>query len=135
MQTVFQSSPEIKMESFYLLPVGGTAMATLAGLLQAAGHGVSGVDTALYPPMSTLLEELGIPVRIGWDPSAIPPVDRIIIGNAVGRQGRHPRQDNDDLPAGMDLFGCRCRSLGLRRGAAQVESPVLPSRQRGVDDP
>jgi UDP-N-acetylmuramate: L-alanyl-gamma-D-glutamyl-meso-diaminopimelate ligase len=61
-------------------------MAPLAGLLQAAGHRVEGVDSGLYPPMSTLLEELEIPVRIGWDPEKIPEgVDRVIIGNAVPR--------------------------------------------------
>jgi UDP-N-acetylmuramate: L-alanyl-gamma-D-glutamyl-meso-diaminopimelate ligase len=70
----------------YFLPIGGTAMAPLAGLLQAAGHRVEGVDSVLYPPMSTLLDELGIPVRIGWDPAKIPgDVDRVIIGNAVPR--------------------------------------------------
>ena len=61
-------------------------MAPLAGLLQAMGHHVQGVDSGLYPPMSTLLEELGIPTRIGWDPSRIPAdLDRVIIGNAVPR--------------------------------------------------
>jgi UDP-N-acetylmuramate: L-alanyl-gamma-D-glutamyl-meso-diaminopimelate ligase len=68
-----------------MLPIGGTAMATLAGLLQAAGHRVEGVDTTLYPPMSTQLEALGIPVRLGWDPAAMPEADRTIVGNAVPR--------------------------------------------------
>jgi len=36
--------------------------------------------------MSTLLEELGIPVRLGFDPEQMPlSVDRVIIGNAVPR--------------------------------------------------
>jgi UDP-N-acetylmuramate: L-alanyl-gamma-D-glutamyl-meso-diaminopimelate ligase len=61
-------------------------MAPLAGLLQAVGHHVEGVDSGLYPPMSTLLDELAIPVRIGWDADRIPAgVDRVIIGNAVPR--------------------------------------------------
>jgi UDP-N-acetylmuramate: L-alanyl-gamma-D-glutamyl-meso-diaminopimelate ligase len=61
-------------------------MAPLAGLLQAAGHDVRGVDSGLYPPMSTLLDELGIAVRIGWDPQQIPSdLDRVVIGNAVPR--------------------------------------------------
>ena len=62
-------------------------MAPLAGMLHQAGHRVEGVDSSLYPPMSTLLEELAIPVRLGFDPQQIPPdVDRVIIGNAVPRQ-------------------------------------------------
>lgn len=72
-------------EHLYLLPIGGTAMASLAGLLAASGHRVEGVDHQLYPPMSTLLAELGIPVRLGWDPERIPAADRVIVGNAVGR--------------------------------------------------
>ena len=75
-----------KTERLYFLPIGGTAMAPLAGLLQAAGHDVRGVDSGLYPPMSTLLDELGIVARIGWDPAQIPSnLDRVIIGNAVPR--------------------------------------------------
>jgi len=70
----------------YVLPIGGTATAALAGLLHCAGQRVSGVDSALYPPMSEMLAELGIPVRVGYDPEKIPrDVDRVIIGNAVPR--------------------------------------------------
>jgi UDP-N-acetylmuramate: L-alanyl-gamma-D-glutamyl-meso-diaminopimelate ligase len=80
----------------YFLPIGGTAMAPLAGLLQAMGLHVEGVDSGLYPPMSVLLDELEIPVRIGWDPAAIPDaVDRVIIGNAVPR-------DNPEVAAILD---------------------------------
>ena len=70
----------------YFLPIGGTATAPLAGFLHEAGHRVEGVDSQLYPPMSTLLAELGISARIGFDPTLIPPdLDRVIIGNAVPR--------------------------------------------------
>jgi UDP-N-acetylmuramate: L-alanyl-gamma-D-glutamyl-meso-diaminopimelate ligase len=73
-------------EHLYLLPIGGTAMAPLAGLLHEMGHRVEGVDAQLYPPMSTLLDGLAIPVRLGYDPTKIPAgVDRVIIGNAVPR--------------------------------------------------
>jgi UDP-N-acetylmuramate: L-alanyl-gamma-D-glutamyl-meso-diaminopimelate ligase len=71
---------------FYLLPIGGTATAALAGLLHEAGERVSGVDAALYPPTSDLLAELGVPVRLGFDPSLIPDdLDQVIIGNALPR--------------------------------------------------
>jgi UDP-N-acetylmuramate: L-alanyl-gamma-D-glutamyl-meso-diaminopimelate ligase len=71
---------------YYLLPIGGTATAALAGLLHEAGERVSGVDSALYPPTSELLAALGIPVRLGYDPERIPAdADRIVIGNALPR--------------------------------------------------
>lgn len=60
-------------------------MATLAGLLHEQGHQVEGVDTNLYPPMSNLLDDLEIPVRLGWNPDLIPACDRVIIGNAIPR--------------------------------------------------
>ena len=61
-------------------------MAPLAGMLHQLGHHVEGVDSQLYPPMSTLLEELGISVRLGFDPERLSEdIDRVIIGNAVPR--------------------------------------------------
>lgn len=70
----------------YLLPIGGTATAALAGLAHDAGFRVTGVDTALYPPTSEILAQLGVPVRVGFDPTAIPKdVDRVVIGNALPR--------------------------------------------------
>ena len=61
-------------------------MAPLAGMLHQLGHHVEGVDSQLYPPMSTLLEELGISVRLGFDPERLSKdIDRVIIGNAVPR--------------------------------------------------
>ncbi|MCG6949713.1 MAG: Mur ligase domain-containing protein [Acidobacteria bacterium] len=75
-----------RAERLYFLPIGGTAMAPLAGMLHEAGHHVEGVDSELYPPMSTLLAELGIPVRLGFDPEKMPTdIDRVIIGNAIPR--------------------------------------------------
>ncbi len=71
---------------YYLLPIGGTATAALAGLLHEAGERVSGVDVALYPPTSELLAELEIPVRVGFDPAGIPAdLDQVVIGNAIPR--------------------------------------------------
>ena len=76
----------VRPQHLYFLPIGGTAMAPLAGMLHQLGHHVEGVDSQLYPPMSLLLEELRIPVRLGFDPEQLSEdVDRVIIGNAVPR--------------------------------------------------
>ena len=37
-------------------------MASLAGMLQARGHRITGSDAAAYPPMSDVLRGLGIPL-------------------------------------------------------------------------
>jgi UDP-N-acetylmuramate: L-alanyl-gamma-D-glutamyl-meso-diaminopimelate ligase len=60
-------------------------MSALAGLLRAAGHTVTGSDENVYPPASTLLEELGVPVLSGYDPVRLDGVDLVVCGNAVRR--------------------------------------------------
>jgi len=47
-------------ESIYPDGIGGAAMAPLAGMLAERGYRVTGSDTGVYPPASTLLEKLGI---------------------------------------------------------------------------
>src|SRR5581483_6742343 len=69
----------------HLIAACGVGMSALAGLLRAAGHDVTGSDEHVYPPASTLLEELGIPVHSGWDPARLEGVDLVVCGNAVRR--------------------------------------------------
>ncbi|MFN7972861.1 MAG: Mur ligase family protein [Acidobacteriota bacterium] len=74
------------VSTVYLLPIGGTLAAPLAGLLLEKGLRVEGSDLPLYPPMSTLIASMGIVPRPGWDPRNIDgSVDLVIIGNAVPR--------------------------------------------------
>ncbi len=64
----------------------GTAMASLAGLLQLQGHRITGSDKAAYPPMSDLLHSLGIPVLEPYSESNLDPApDLVVIGNALSR--------------------------------------------------
>ncbi len=70
----------------HLIGICGTGMGSLAGLLKAAGHDVRGSDTAVYPPMSTQLNDLGIAVMEGyrkenldWKP------DAVVVGNVHGK--------------------------------------------------
>jgi UDP-N-acetylmuramate: L-alanyl-gamma-D-glutamyl-meso-diaminopimelate ligase len=61
-------------------------MVPLAALLIEAGHQVTGSDGDLYPPMSTLLESLQIPVARGFSPEHLPAdCDCVIVGNAATR--------------------------------------------------
>jgi UDP-N-acetylmuramate: L-alanyl-gamma-D-glutamyl-meso-diaminopimelate ligase len=70
----------------HLSGICGTAMASLAGLLQLQGHRITGSDKAAYPPMSDLLRSLGIPVLEGFAESNLSPApDLVVIGNALSR--------------------------------------------------
>ncbi len=71
---------------YHLIGICGTAMASLAGMLQARGHRVTGSDENVYPPMSTMLEGLGIAVAQGYRAENLEPApDCVIIGNAIPR--------------------------------------------------
>jgi UDP-N-acetylmuramate: L-alanyl-gamma-D-glutamyl-meso-diaminopimelate ligase len=70
----------------HLIGICGTAMASLAGMLQRHGHRVTGSDAAAYPPMSELLAELKIPVREPYAESNLEPrPDLVVVGNAISR--------------------------------------------------
>ena len=70
----------------HLSGICGTAMASIAGLLRAQGHRVTGSDASAYPPMSDLLAALGIPVAQPYAAANLDPrPDLVIIGNALSR--------------------------------------------------
>jgi UDP-N-acetylmuramate: L-alanyl-gamma-D-glutamyl-meso-diaminopimelate ligase len=70
----------------HLIGICGTAMASLAGLLQLRGHRITGSDKAAYPPMSDLLRELGIPVLEPYAEKNLDPrPDLVVVGNALSR--------------------------------------------------
>jgi UDP-N-acetylmuramate: L-alanyl-gamma-D-glutamyl-meso-diaminopimelate ligase len=88
----------------HLIAVAGTGMGTLAGLLQAAGHEVSGSDVAFYPPMGPALREWGIRLMEGFDPANLEPEpDLVVVGNAC-------RRDNPEVMAAM-AAGLRYTSM------------------------
>ena len=70
----------------HLIGICGTAMASLAGMLQQRGFRVTGSDAAAYPPMSDFLASLDIPLA---QPFAVqnlqPQPDLVVVGNAISR--------------------------------------------------
>jgi UDP-N-acetylmuramate: L-alanyl-gamma-D-glutamyl-meso-diaminopimelate ligase len=71
----------------HLLGICGTGMAALAGILKEQGHHVTGSDEQVYPPMSTLLEGLGIPIQNGYRPANLEPAPAlVVVGNVIRRE-------------------------------------------------
>lgn len=88
--------PRPEAKHIHILGICGTAMAPLAGLLRGRGWTVTGSDAGVYPPMSTFLESLGVPVFSGYDPVHLtPPPDLVVVGNAISR-------GNPELEAVLD---------------------------------
>jgi UDP-N-acetylmuramate: L-alanyl-gamma-D-glutamyl-meso-diaminopimelate ligase len=75
-----------QLKHIHFIGICGTAMASLAGMLQARGFRVTGSDAASYPPMSTFLESLGIPVAQPFAEANLNPrPDLVVVGNALSR--------------------------------------------------
>ena len=70
----------------HITGICGTAMAALAGMLRDAGHRVTGSDSNFYPPMSTFLTGLQIPVVKGYRAENLhSQPDVVVMGNVAGR--------------------------------------------------
>ena len=104
------------MSKLHILGICGTFMGGVAALARELGHMVEGSDKAVYPPMSTQLERLGIALREGYQPEHVSPdCDEIVIGNALSR-GNAAVEDVLD------------RGLHYTSGAAWLREHVLPGR-------
>ena len=70
----------------HILGICGTFMGGLAVLAKQLGYRVTGSDANVYPPMSTQLEQQGIELTEGYDPSQLDPApELVVIGNAMSR--------------------------------------------------
>src|SRR5687767_15854584 len=99
----------------YLIGICGTAMASLAGMLQQRGYEVGGSDEHVYPPMSTYLERLGIPVLEGYTKDHLETFrpDLVVIGNVAAVTNAEAAATVElDLPRSEERRvgkECRCR--------------------------
>ena len=104
------------MSKLHILGIAGTFMGGVAALARELGHAVEGSDQAIYPPMSTQLETLGIPLSQGYLPENISPdCDEIVVGNALSR-------GNDAVEAVLD------QGRKYTSGAQWLAENVLPGR-------
>ncbi len=74
----------VRIHSIHIMGVCGTGMAALAGMLKASGYQITGSDKAVYPPMSTFLEGIGIQLLEGYSgENLLSQPDLVIVGNVV----------------------------------------------------
>ncbi len=104
------------MSTIHILGIAGTFMGGVAALARELGHTVHGSDQAIYPPMSTQLEQLGIALDPGYRADSVAAdCDEVIVGNALSR-------GNPAVEAVLDA-GQRYIS-----GAQWLSEQVLPGR-------
>ncbi len=101
----------------HLIGICGTAMASLAGMLQEQGHHITGSDAAAYPPMSDQLRAMGIEPMQPYDAAHLQPApDLVVIGNAISR-------GNPELEEVLD------RRLPFTSMAALIHDEFLRQRE------
>ena len=89
----------------HIIGIGGSAMAPLAGMLRERGFRVTGSDSGVYPPASTLLQSLGISFFHSFDAANLMPApDLVIVGNIIAR-------GNPELEDGRGSGGRRATFL------------------------
>lgn len=67
--------------------VGGTGMASVAGLAKLKGFEISGSDQPIFPPMSKVIEGLGLKPYVGYEAKNIDAAkpDLVVLANAITR--------------------------------------------------
>jgi UDP-N-acetylmuramate: L-alanyl-gamma-D-glutamyl-meso-diaminopimelate ligase len=101
----------------HLIGICGSAMASLAGMLQTKGYRITGSDAAAYPPMSDLLAKLGIPIMEPYAESNLSPrPDLVIVGNAISR-------GNVELECVLD------QRIPFRSLAETIQHEFLPGKE------
>src|SRR3977135_3046652 len=104
----------------HVIGIGGSAMAPLAGMLRERGFHVTGSDSGVYPPASTLPEKLGISYFSTVGGAHLQPApDLVIVGNIIAR-------GNPELEEVLD------RKIPYRSLPEILEEVFLPGRHSVV---
>jgi UDP-N-acetylmuramate: L-alanyl-gamma-D-glutamyl-meso-diaminopimelate ligase len=100
----------------HVIGIGGSAMAPLAGMLGEQGYRVTGSDSGVYPPASTLLAKLGISFFHTFDAAhLVPAPELVVVGNIIAR-------GNPELEEVLD------RKIPYRSMPEILEEVFLPGR-------
>jgi UDP-N-acetylmuramate: L-alanyl-gamma-D-glutamyl-meso-diaminopimelate ligase len=100
----------------HIIGIGGSAMAPLAGMLREREYAVTGSDSGVYPPASTLLKDLGIPFFDTFDAEHLREApDLVVVGNIIAR-------GNPELEEVLD------RKIPYRSLPEILEEEFLPER-------
>ncbi len=109
-------APE-RFEHVHLMGICGTAMASLAGIFKTKGYHVTGSDQNVYPPMSTMLMDMGIEIKKGYSGDNLDPApDLVIVGNVITRDNPEAIRLSEmdvcylSLPQALNLFAIQGRS-------------------------
>jgi UDP-N-acetylmuramate: L-alanyl-gamma-D-glutamyl-meso-diaminopimelate ligase len=100
----------------HVIGIAGSAMSPLAAMLRESGYRVTGSDSGVYPPASTLLEKLGISFFHSFDAAHLTPApDLVVVANIIAR-------GNPELEEVLD------RKIPYRSLPEMLEEVFLPGK-------
>ena len=100
----------------HVIGIAGSAMSPLAAMLRERGYRVTGSDAGVYPPASTLLEQLGISFFHKFDAAHVTPApDLVVVANIIAR-------GNAELEEVLD------RKIPYRSLPEMLEEVFLPGK-------
>ena len=70
----------------HFIGICGVGMSAIAIALHKFGYRVTGSDKGFYPPVSTSLEQAGVPFYAGFHPDQMGTPDMVVVGTAAGTQ-------------------------------------------------
>lgn len=90
------SNIQTGFKKIHFIGICGTAMGSVAAMLQDQGYEVTGSDAKVYPPMSTFLQGKGVRMMEGYSEENLAHrPDLVVVGNAISR-------GNPELEAMLD---------------------------------
>lgn len=105
-------SKKSTIKKIFFYRICGTGMGAAACLLRECGFSVEGGDLNFFPPMSTYLENTGIPLHDlkDFDFEKLKEYDLVVVGNVVPRAGEDARKIEElgipfcSFPAALGAF-------------------------------
>ncbi|MEM9233667.1 MAG: Mur ligase family protein [Pseudomonadota bacterium] len=107
----------------HLIGICGAGMSAVAHLLQEKGWTVTGSDEGAYPPVSTYLEKIGLPVLVGHRPENIPESIDLIV---IGKHAKLVPESNEEVRFALDQYRDKVKSF------PEVLADLTTDRQRMV---
>lgn len=96
----------------HFIGICGAGMSAVAKLMRDAGWAVSGSDAGFYPPVSTFLEQEGLPCKSPYAPENIPADCSLVV---IGKHAKLTPEQNEEV-----------RSAFERREQGQLEIASYP---------
>jgi UDP-N-acetylmuramate: L-alanyl-gamma-D-glutamyl-meso-diaminopimelate ligase len=85
---LFDPCPVEDSLNIHFTGIGGTGMASVAGLFREGKYPITGSDTPIFPPMDKVIADMGVKLCVGYEGKNIDEVspDVVVLSNVISRK-------------------------------------------------